>query len=434
MSTERRTPNPRAPARLTARLRARIARPTRRGWAVFGLAVVFYLFANQTQVSWLYLFAALALGVWLASAGAPGRMLRGLTLARWLDDAPPAAAADREHHVGEAATVTLELRNPGGQPAVHIRGLEVCPFAPAADREQPFFVSAPARGSVRLSYSTLFARRGWFEFPPLRLSCRAPFGFFTAERALAAPTGVLVFPEYRVLQRFPLLDRRPAVQNPLAAVGPGSEFVGVREYRPGDPPRHVHWRSTARAGRLVVKEFAEETRPGLTILLDVRASVVIGAAADDTLERAIRAAATLVHYADGRGLSVTLASNHRDFPAPPGPLSRWAAMNYLARLPAAASGPDWDELVRGLPPTVFLAALLPAPDEAAVAPLVGLKRQGVEVLAVLIDPADLAPGWMGRAEQTAGALRAGGVNVRVLGGEPDWERALVADDRAAVRW
>mgnify|MGYP001164516223 CR=1 FL=1 len=287
---------------------------------------------------------------------------------------------------------------------------------------------------MALAYTVVCARRGWFEFAPLRLRTRAPAGLFAADRRVAAPgAGVLIFPEYRVLERFPLLDRRPATQDPYARVGPGSEFLGVREYRPGDAPRHVHWRTTARAGRLVVREFAEETRPGLAIALDVRASSVIGGEADNTLERAIKVAATLVHYADAHALSVEVFAESVAWPAPPGPLSRWAALSYLARVPGDGERPFADCLGR-LGAAVFVAALLPAPDEAAAPALIGLRRLGAEVLAVLIDPAPFVPAQAGRAAGLAASLRAAGVSVRVIGDEPDWERTLVAEDRAAVRW
>ncbi len=405
------------------------ARVTRRGWAWLGLAVALYLAANQTQVSWLYVFAALLAGVWLAQAGLPARLLNGLRVARRVG-----GTEDAELRVGDPVRVELEVHNAGALPAWQVRGVETCPFAPAADRSQPFFVDVPARGAVTLAYTVPAARRGWFEPGPVPLRTRAPAGLFEAEHlAPAEGGGVLIFPEYRELERFPLLDRRPATQNPYARVGPGSEFLGVREYRPGDPPRHVHWRTTARAGQLVVREFAEETQPGLTIALDVRAASVIGGPDDDTLERAIKAAATLVHYAAARHLGVELAAASRAWPAPAGPLSRWAALSYLARVPGDGERP-FAAVLEQLGAAVFVAALLPAPDEAVVPALIGLKRQGAEVLAVLIDPAPFAPALAGQAAGLAARLRAAGLSARVIGSEPDWEHTLAADDRVTARW
>ncbi|MGQ0602861.1 MAG: DUF58 domain-containing protein [Anaerolineales bacterium] len=388
---------------------------TRRGWSVLALAVSLYLFANQTQVSWLYVFTALTLGVWIVCAWLPGRMVRGVTLTRAIRQMDEA-----ELHVGDPIVITLTLSNAARLPALHLRGEELCPFAPAADRVLPFFASAPARSTIEMRYDTVCARRGWFDFTPLTVTTRAPFGFFAARRILPSTGGVLIFPEYRVLESFPLLDRRPATQSQYARIGQGAEFLGVREYRPGDSPRHVHWRTTARAGRLVVKEFAEETQPGLTLALDVRASSVIGDEDDNTLERAIKVAATLAHYADARGIALSL-------PPLGGAVSRWAAMNYLARV-QPDNGPPFAECLRGLRGMPFVAALLPAPDEAVIAPLLELKRGGATVLAVLFD-------WQAdaRVAALAASLKANGLSVRMIGDEVDWERALIQDERVEMR-
>lgn len=407
---------------------------TRRGLVFLLLAVLLYFAANQTQVPWLYVFTAAALGVWLVAGLMARGNLRGLRLTRRINGAE---VLEHELTVGDTVTVELELHNRSGLPALQVAGTEWCEFAPLEEQSQPFFNTVPTRGSVNLRYETVAARRGWFEFPPLVVRSRAPFGLFNTHRTLVQPTGVLIFPEYREISRFPLLDRKPSVQNPFAQVGLGTEFVGVREYRPGDSPRHVHWRSTARVNELVVKEFSEETQPGLTIALDVRPASIIGpltdAQGDNTLERAIKVAATLAHYAAQRGLPVNVASNSRALPSPTGPVSRWAAMNYLARL-QPDDGPSLAESLSNLRASVFVAVLYPSPDPATLAPLLEMKKQGVTALAVLIDPSIFQPELAGQAQALAATLRAQGIGVRIIGNEPDWEQTLIADDRSVTRY
>jgi len=420
-------------------------RPTRRGWAVAAVAVLLYFFANQTQVGWLYVLSALAAGVWLTTWFLPRRMLRGLTLARRINgqrspslrSGESANPVELELYAGETITVELELTTTGRTPALQVRGEEICPLAPADERTQSFFVPGlPPGANVTLNYETTCARRGWFEFPPVALSTRAPFGFFSARRDISAPTGVLVFPEYRELKRLALFDRAPAAQSTFTRIGMGGEFVGVREYRPSDSPRHVHWRSTARVGRLIVKEFAAETEPGLTIALDLRGSSVVGFGENTSLELAIKLVATLARYAHQRGLPVSLVANSRTWPVPPGPLSWWGLMNTLARAQADANADEsFADCLRGLRATSFVAAVLPSPDAAAIAPLVELKNQGLGVLAVVIDPNPFLPyGWgqSNQAEAVAGVLRAAGVEVVVVGNEPDWEETLSADEAPVV--
>jgi hypothetical protein len=81
--------------------------------------------------------------------------------------------------------------------------------------------------------------------------------------------------------------------------------------------------------------------------------------------------------------------------------------------------------------TTCIAAILTAPDQAAVAPLVELRRSGLGVLAIVIDPAPFlseGDGRSGAVDDVVGALVARGVSVRVIGGESDWERTLCAED------
>jgi uncharacterized protein (DUF58 family) len=397
-------------------------RVTPGGWALLLIACLLYFFANQTQVGWLYVLCALAAGLWLGTSFVPRSTLRCLALTRRVNGST--TPTELELYAGQPAAIDLELKNSTWLPALQIRGVESCPPAPAEDREQPFFVShIPAHASAALRYETAFARRGWVEFPPVRLTTRAPFGFFSAARDLPEPTGLLVFPEYRELKRLPLLDKLPAQQNPYPQIGLSGEFIGVRDHKPGDSRRHVHWRSTARAGRLIVKEFAEETQPGLTIALDLRAASVVGAEPDTSLELAIKIAATLARYADRSGLPVHLAANSPRWPAPPGPVSWWGLMNYLARV-EADGGESFAECLSSPRPTRFLVAILTAPDEATIDPLLDVHRVGLGVLAVIVDPAPFTDVETHAAQTLAGRLASHGIEARVIGAEPDWERIL----------
>ncbi len=401
---------------------------TKRGLALAGIALVLYAFANQTQVGWLYVFSAAALALWLSSWPLPGRMLRGLRLARRVNGS--ALGPDLELHAGDTVTIDLDVTSRGWLPALQVTGTDTCPLAPVPERCRPFFLPHVGPGRTEtLTYAATCARRGWFSFGPVPLATQAPFGLWAARRAalVDGPDGVLVFPEYRALDRLDFFDRQPALESSLAAAGQGGEFLGVRDYRPGDPRRHVHWRTTARAGRLVVKEFAQEQQPALTIALDLRAAGLVGGEDDNPLELGIKAAASLARHAQQRGLPVRLAANSRRWPAPRGVLSWWALMTYLARVEAEGDEPLAPAL-RQVSGASFLAAVLPAPDPDVVAPLLAWQRAGLVVLAVVIDPAAFAPAepWLGKvARRVAGELAAGGVAVRLLGAEPDWERTLV---------
>lgn len=404
---------------------ARLPRLTARGWALGGIALALYFFANQTQVGWLYVLSALAAGLLLVCAPLPGAMLRGLTLARRIESAGTDAVA--ELHAGRPAVLSLLWRQRGRVPGLLLEAHDTYTFALPGERQQTFFMPlVPAGAETPLDLTLTVARRGWHPFGPVPVTTRAPFGLFRAQRLItpAGAEGALVFPAYRPIEHLALLDRQPAIEHSLTRVGAGGEFAGVREYRPGDPRRHIHWRSTARAGRLIVKEFTEERQPGLTLALDLRAASALGGEEDNTFEVALQVAASLAHYAHRHGLPVYLAANSRHWPAPSGAVSWWGLMHYLARVQVEGEA-SLAETLLSAPLTSSLAVMLPAPDAEAASALLELRQGGQAVLAAVVDPGpfvgDSAPHTL-QARTMAAGMAASGVSAILVTGA--WEEAL----------
>jgi uncharacterized protein (DUF58 family) len=114
-------------------------------------------------------------------------------------------------------------------------------------------------------------RRGVLRFAGVTLARTDPLGLFRALSTLPLPQTVLILPK-----RYPL----PAIALPgtvkyqeggvalAASVGQSEEYVALRDYRHGDPLRHIHWRSWARVGKPVVKEFEDEFFVRHALVLD----------------------------------------------------------------------------------------------------------------------------------------------------------------------
>ena len=88
-------------------------------------------------------------------------------------------------------------------------------------------------------------------------------------------------------------------------LGPG-EFHSLREYVPGDEPRTIHWRASARSDELKVRQHSAEGLRRCTVVLDQQ--VPTGDRHADAFERAVVAAASLVHSADQAGLETRFAT------------------------------------------------------------------------------------------------------------------------------
>jgi uncharacterized protein (DUF58 family) len=151
---------------------------------------------------------------------------------------------------------------------------------------------ADARGHAEVRIELVPLRRGWLHFAALRVLRPDPLGLVNAIATTPAPQALLVLPP---LHPVPVIEtsagrrHRPEGAQAVPQVGESQEFLQLRDYRPGDPVRRIHWPSTARSGRLVVKETGEEYFSRLGLVLDTFAD-------DDTtalLDAAVSVAASL---------------------------------------------------------------------------------------------------------------------------------------------
>ncbi|QNN22130.1 DUF58 domain-containing protein [Planctomycetales bacterium ZRK34] len=150
-------------------------------------------------------------------------------------------------------------------------------------------------------------RRGAVHFNRICITTTFPFGILSKSIVVTQPGRVLIYPKMYRLRRKALWDihSRDMIGSRNSNEGGGSEeFYGLREYRSGDSMRHIDWRHSARAGKLVCRDMTRLTPPKLMLLLDVRHR---GAWPYDTAERALSFVASLVVQAYMEGFDVGLA-------------------------------------------------------------------------------------------------------------------------------
>lgn len=383
-------------------------------------AFFFYSFANQTQVGWLYVIAALMVGVVLAGYILNRGALRGVSAQRNLQQ-----AAEMDLHEGDDIRITLNIRNRHSLPAIHLEVTETCPLAdPDAELSESRMFVPVLPDEVSFTYETAIYRRGLHHFPPLRVASRAPFGFFRREQNIALGTPTLVYPQVRKLGHFALLDRQPAAELAVPRAGLGSEVIGVRPYRPGDSPRHIHWRSVARRGELVSKEFVEESQPGVTLVLDRHQPLNPTPATKHTpFEMAVKCAVSMAEYAVRQGYPLHLAVDSEDMAAPGGALVWDALMQYLARVQPRAVA-SLADVVGYQPMQQFVAIALCWPDDAALEAIFALKHRGYRVFVALPDAVTFPIASAPSARPFADALASADIDVRIIAHGADWAAEL----------
>lgn len=383
-----------------------------------------YFFANQTQVGWLYVMAAALLGVVLVSWQFNRRMLHQLGAERWLE-----GEANLRPREGDEARLALTMQQGRTRSDAQLEVQANNPLAPPGERDQRFFVAQLGAGQhLSVTQDFVIHRRGVYSAPPVQIRTRAPFGFVKRKRSLPATLDEVVFPELRMLPRLALLDRQFSPEVHQRRAGVGSEVMGVRAYRSGDSPRHIHWRTVARTGRLATKEFAEESQPGLTLALDLYAHPYPDYADKrNPFEWSVKAAASIGDYALRRGYPLHVAWDSDALAVPAGSLSDDALGQVLARVAPAGRQPLAD-MLSARTHQRFLAVLVPWPDGETMRSLPGtlslLHGQGLRTLVVVIDAATF-PGGGPPGERLAGTLRGAGLpDVRVLRFGEDWVPVL----------
>ena len=270
-----------------------IRRPAARAGTV-ALVGLLLLFAGATaQAGWLFVLAAGVLGAVAASLLSRPRLGRAR-----IERIVPVRL-----RVGDEVAVRIRISTPGaGLPTLRVEDA-MGAFEPVA-----LVCRELARGEEAVAATVRQARRrGVYEGGPVHLLTTAPLGLVRSRCTLEVPSAVTVVPRAVDLVGFPALGGAAAssYQGAFqgARVGAGIDYIGVRDYRPGDALRAVHWRSVARTGRLIVREFEDEERARVALVMS---GPDAGDPPDSAFEALVSAAASIARLAASSGHQVDL--------------------------------------------------------------------------------------------------------------------------------
>jgi uncharacterized protein (DUF58 family) len=200
-----------------------------------------------------------------------------------------------------------------------------------------YFLKVPAGKRQTTRYRHTFPRRGLHHLDGFRLSTKFPFSLFRKSRDVDAPGEVLVYPALHPV-RPPMAPSRTMGEEAEPRLGPRGEFFGLREHKDGDDVRSVHWPSTARSGRLMVRELEEDAHRRATILVDNAMPELPSEAERAALERTISMAASLAADYLHRSFAVRLIARGHAVPLGNGPPHLHRVLKALALLPDAPEG------------------------------------------------------------------------------------------------
>ncbi|MFY9825189.1 MAG: DUF58 domain-containing protein [Thermoanaerobaculia bacterium] len=225
--------------------------------------------------------------------------------------------------LGESIESRLVLRNRKPLPALWLFWRDE--VEPGLDVEGATcgFETLGSDATLRSACVLHTTRRGLFRIGPAVIEASDPFGLVRRFRVDPEVRFVTVLPRVVPLGQGQPLGHRPVHEVPRrrSLFEDPSRFLGLRDYRPGDGLRRIHWRATARSGRLQVKLYEPAVLEGVLLAVEMGKAawpaIPAGAGpgeaeSDPTLELAVTAAASIADLVLGGGQAVGLLSNGGD--------------------------------------------------------------------------------------------------------------------------
>jgi uncharacterized protein (DUF58 family) len=324
--------------------------------------------------------------------------------------------------VGEPVSGELVVSNPSRVRSIGLT-LEVPVGSGLAEIAVP---AIPARGDRRQGFTVPASRRGVVTVGPVRTVRADPLGLVRREHVWAAASELFVHPRTIGIPSMSTGFVRDLEGNPTRDLSTSDiSFHALREYTPGDERRHIHWKSTAKTGTYMVRQFEQTKRSHLVIALSLASSDY---ASDEEFEMAVSVAGSLGARAirDTRDVSVVVSESTPEFAKRKvyavktlATISRNRLLDELAVVEHTSAALPLVDVCRvsgGRVPGVSLAFIIcgstTTPTELRVAstkfPL------GVEVVAIVCDPFSIP-----------GLRQVSGLSVVTIGLLDDLNRSLM---------
>ena len=269
---------------------------TREGAVYFFVWIGLLLTGLHQQINLILLVAGLAAGPMVGSIFVSATMLRKLRISRrvpsYVFSGEPLSIDysldnDRKWSAALALILTDDM-NP----------VDRAISGPASLMPLAFFPRVAGQSRARVRWQGVAPCRGKYRFRTLELVTRSPFGLLERRVAIGDPAQLTVYPTIgQLTRRWQYIHReasetRRGTRHDLSTQQ--QEYHGLRDYRPGDSPRWIHWRTSARLGQPMVKEFEQQHEQDLAILLDPwLPRTKITPEQRESLEDAIKFAATI---------------------------------------------------------------------------------------------------------------------------------------------
>lgn len=241
----------------------------------------------------------------------------------------------------DVLNVKINIQNKRGHGIYFFEIIDYFPGAAPGEQEPSLFIlNMSGKENKKCSYRVNCYKRGLWGLGPITIISQDALGFFKMKKKLNIFSDVLVYPSLFKIFAFPtLLSGSVSWMGVETAKisGDSHEFFGIREYQQGDALSRIHWPSTAKHNKLVVKQFERNAVQEATILLDLNKNHDIGSGKETTLEYGVRIAGSIARYLLNEGIFVQMTGYGKEtvlLPFGKGESHMYRILEYLARVRA----------------------------------------------------------------------------------------------------
>lgn len=293
--------------------------------------------------------------------------------------------------VGETFTRRIEIMNTGLLPKV---GLEIRELSDLPGYGRRMIIDLPRGGTRRWIPEITCTRRGRFTVGPVQITGTDPFGIFSFERRFGEAHQIVVYPQTYDLPESAIVGPELLGE---ARLQQRTHYItqnvsNIRDYVFGDSYNRIHWPSTARTNKLMVKEFEQEPGSNVWIVLDLDSSARYGEEPDDTEEYGVTIAASVAKkYLDSTrsvGL-VAFGASPELIQAEKGPAQMGRLLEALAVCHATGSMPLSEVILvesSRFTRATTLVIVTSSTDLGAVASMDYVMRKRVRCVVLYVDP------------------------------------------------
>ncbi len=212
--------------------------------------------------------------------------------------------------LGSATEVRVVLRNRSKQ-VLHITARDEL-TAGLQQVETIPEVHLPSHSECEFEYKIRALRRGRYHIESLALRIRRPGAFVERQLRKPVPADIRVYPRFSAADEYHLLarisQREEDVRRPRRVHGRGTDFESLSNYYPGEDPRMVDWKISAKRGHLVVRNLQTERGQQISIMIDGGRLMALKIGEFSRFEHALKATVMLSYVAQKRGDAVAVST------------------------------------------------------------------------------------------------------------------------------